>query len=289
MYGNGADRDRFTLWPPYQDVDRLAEFNAATSPEELAFIRAQYAGKLTMVDRWFGELLRTLDELALWDDTVVIVTTDHGHDLGQRGTFGKQYPHYDSHANIPLFVWHPDFPGNGQALSTLTSTVDLFATLLETGGALLPERTHSRSILPIIRGEADTHRSALVYGTFGQGVCCTDGEWTIFKSPVQDQPLFFYSTQIYRSLVAEEGPQAPVEAGYFIPGVNLSQWRVPTRYRRLDHENHLFHRAEDPNQERNVWDAADTQRQRMIELLGELLTEEGLPSEQLDRLGLNVR
>ncbi len=98
MYGNGADRDRFTLWPPYQDVNRLAQFNAETSPEELAFIRAQYAGKLTMVDHWFGELLKTIDELNLWDSTVVIVTTDHGHDLGERGTFGKQYPHYDSHA-----------------------------------------------------------------------------------------------------------------------------------------------------------------------------------------------
>jgi arylsulfatase A-like enzyme len=81
-----------------------------TTPEELAFIRSQYAGKLTMVDRWFGELLRKLDELELWNNTTVIVTTDHGHDLGERGTFGKQYPHYDSHANLPMLMWHPDYP-----------------------------------------------------------------------------------------------------------------------------------------------------------------------------------
>jgi arylsulfatase A-like enzyme len=43
MYGDGSARDRFTLWPPYQDVDVLEAFMAKTTPEELAFIRAQYA------------------------------------------------------------------------------------------------------------------------------------------------------------------------------------------------------------------------------------------------------
>ncbi|MBW7883537.1 MAG: sulfatase, partial [Caldilineaceae bacterium] len=181
MYGDGAARDRFTLWPPYQDVDRLAQFMDVATPDELNFIRAQYAGKLTMVDRWFGELLAALDDLALWENTVVLVTTDHGHDLGERRTYGKQYPHYDSHANIPLFVWHPAYPGNGRARSALTSTVDLFATVLETAGVPAPERTHSRSLLPLISGATTHHRDALLYGTFGQGVCCTDGEWTIFK------------------------------------------------------------------------------------------------------------
>lgn len=51
---------------------------------------------------------------------MVIVTTDHGHDLGERGIFGKQYPHFDTHANIPLFVWHPERLSNGQRISALT-------------------------------------------------------------------------------------------------------------------------------------------------------------------------
>jgi arylsulfatase A-like enzyme len=89
MYGNGNDRDRFNLWPPYQDCRKLAEYMASATPEELEFIRAQYAGKVTMLDRWFGELARKLDALELWDDTMVIVTTDHGHDLGERDVFAK--------------------------------------------------------------------------------------------------------------------------------------------------------------------------------------------------------
>lgn len=286
MYGNGADRNRFTLWPPYQDVDRLAQFNAKTSPAELDFIRSQYAGKLTMVDRWFGEILKTFDTLSLWDNTILIVTTDHGHDLGERGTFGKQYPHYDSHANIPLFIWHPDYPGNGRSLAALTATVDIFATVLDAAGSSVPDRTHSRSLLPLVSGAASSQRSALLYGTFGQGVCCTDGEWTIFKSPVSDTPLFYYSSQQYRSLVAEEELQMPAEQGLYIPGVAFPQWKVSTRYRTLSRTDFLFHRSEDPKQQQNRWDTDPRQRKRMLDLLRTQLEQEQLPEEQRVRLGL---
>ncbi|MGO8078062.1 hypothetical protein AB9F41_37595, partial [Rhizobium leguminosarum] len=48
MYGDGAARDRFTLWPPYQDAARQSEFMSQASPEELAFVRSQYGAKLTI-------------------------------------------------------------------------------------------------------------------------------------------------------------------------------------------------------------------------------------------------
>jgi len=285
MYGPGADRDRFNIWPPYQDTDQLADFMAQTSAEELAFIRSQYAGKLTMVDRWFGTLVATLDELGLWDDTVVIVTTDHGHDLGERGTFGKQYPHYDSHANIPLLIWHPAHPGNGRSIDALTSTVDLFATVLELAGAAAPERTNSQSGLPLLRGDSSRSREALAYGTFGQGVCCTDGEWTLIKSPARDAPLYYYSAMIYRSLTVDS-IAPPAQAGQFIPGVELMQWRIPVRVAPLSREDYLFDRRNDPAQSHNQWHDRAAVRRRMLETLRELLTHEGAPQEQFARLGL---
>lgn len=260
-----------------------------TSEEELTFIRAQYAGKLTMVDRWLGELLDMLDHLTLWDNTAVIVITDHGHDLGQRGVFGKQWTHYDSHGNIPLLMWHPAYPRHGEAVNALTSTVDLFATILEVMGAPVVEGTHSKSFLPVLAGECSTQREALLYGTFGQGVACTNGLWTLLKSPEQDEPLFSYSTAIFHSLVAEHVNQ-PVSQGYFIPGVALPQWKIPiTRAQEpLGCENLLFHRTADPEQKQNLWDENLDERQRMLTVLQALLTQEGTPLEQYERLGLDL-
>jgi hypothetical protein len=288
MYCDGSLRDKYDVWPPYQDPDTLAEFMANTTPEELAFIRSQYAGKLTMVDKWFGELLKKLDELDLWNETAVIVTTDHGHDLGERGTFGKQYPHYDSHANIPLMMWHPSYPGNGGTSTGLTSTVDLFPTILQTAGAPSAGQPHGQSLVPLLASEGKGKvREALLYGTFGQGVCATDGEWTIFKSPATPGPLYYYSSAIFKSQDADSAVPAAGN-GYFIPGVGVQQWQVPVSIRPLSTENFLFNRIEDPRQERNLWDKSPEQRERMLGLLRDLLSAEGSPQEQYERLGLST-
>ena len=288
MYGDGSGVEKFTVWPPYQDTRQLARFVSNATPQELGFIRAQYEGKLTMVDRWFGELLRKIDELSLWEDTIIIVTTDHGHDLGERGAFGKQYPHYDSHANIPLFVWHPEHPGDGRSVSALTSTVDLFATLSEVAGAPVLDNTHSQSLLPLLKGDETSAREAVLYSTFGQGVCATDGEWTLFKSPAGEEPLCYYSSMIFRSLIVDS--VAPAEGqGYFIPGVGLPQWQVPVEVKPLSRENFLFHRSEDPEQRKNLWEWEPNKRSWMLEVTRDLLEREGTPPEQYERLGISVR
>jgi arylsulfatase A-like enzyme len=284
MYGDGSEREKYTVWPPYQDTEMLARFMAETTTEELAFIRSQYAGKLSMVDRWLGALMNTLDERDLWDETMVIVTTDHGHDLGERGAFGKQYPDYDSHANIPMFVWHPDLPGEARGIGRLTQTVDLFPSILEAGGVTVPEHGHGRSFLSLLRGQDGGHE-ALLYGWFGQGACVTDAEWTLFKSPEKDGPLYYYSAAIYKSKTADSIARA-TGSGHFIPHVDLPQWQAPPKVQVFSRENFLFNRRKDPRQTENLWDSEPEQRERMLAILRTLMESEGVPQEQHERLGL---
>lgn len=287
--------DDYNIWPPYQVYKDLDAFMAQTTPEELAFLRAQYYGKTTMVDHWLGVFFDKLEEKGLWDNTLVIFTTDHGHDLGERGVFGKQYPHYDSHANIPMIIWHPRVPGNGQRIAALTQTVDIFSTIIDAaGGTIPPETRHSKSILPTIETSA-RHRSELVYGTFGQGVCITDGEWTLFCSPKDGFPLYAYSTMISRPLIVDNPvdgrvgamPPAPVDQGNFDPTVPYPMWKVPITIDPRTRENFLFNRARDPEQTRNLWDKEPEERDRMLALLRQCLDDEGCPPEQLSRLGLD--
>jgi hypothetical protein len=278
----GADGyDRFTVWPPYQDPEALARFMAATSPEELAFVRSQYLAKVALVDRWLGVLLDAFDRLDIWRDTAVLLTTDHGHDLGARGVFGKQYPHWDSHANIPLLLWHPQRPGSA-AVGALTSTVDLFSTVADLADVSV-EAPHGQSLLPLLDGEGG--REALLYGTFGEGVCCTDGDWTLFKSPNGDAPLYAYSSLLYESLVLD-GVEPPAGSGRFVPGAAYPQWRVPVTQAPLSREDFLFDRRRDPQQTRNLWSEEPAQRERMLDVLRGLIEREGAPAEQWQRLGL---
>jgi arylsulfatase A-like enzyme len=289
LYGDASARDRFTLWPPYQDAARQADFFEQASEEELAFVRSQYGAKLTMTDRWFGKLLETLDDLDLWKDTAIIVTTDHGHDLGERGGYGKQFPHFDSHANIPLMVWHPDHQSKGDNVTSLTSTVDIFASVLEMAGVARPAQSHSHSFVPLLKGDASQARETVIYGTFGQGICCTDGEWTLIQPPDRTKPLHAYSTMIPTTI---EPQDRAIDHGNYIPGVSMPQWKIPISpdgpgdRRALDSEPLLYNRRIDPRQETNLWAKESGQQTRMRRLMRDQLQRYGSPEELFQRLGL---
>ena len=76
-------------------------------------------------------------------------------------------------------------------------------------------------------------------------------------------------------------------SGYFISGVDLTQWRVPVYAEPISHENFLFHRVKDPWQEENLWEFEQQRRERMLGVMGNLLMQEGTPKEQYERLGID--
>jgi arylsulfatase A-like enzyme len=293
--GSGG-KDKYNIWPPYQMYDDLKAFMEQTTPEELAYLESQYLGKVTMVDKWLGVFLQEFDKLDLWENTMLVFTTDHGHDFGQRGVFGKQFPHYDSHANLPLMVYHPQRSGATTPVDNMTQNVDLFATLIEAANADVPdENRHSCSFLPLITGAQHSGHDAILYGTFGQGVCLNDGTWTLYKAPVEGKPLYSYSTMLLRPLIVDNPvdgrvgklPQPPVDQGYFDPTVPLPQWKIPITVDPRTYENHLYNRQLDPEQKNNLWHTEADKRTELLVKMKSMLIAEGCPPEQIERLGLD--
>jgi arylsulfatase A-like enzyme len=74
------------IWPPYT-VDAVASGKLDT--RTAAHIRANYGAKLSFIDHWLGRVLDVFDSQGLWDDTALVLCTDHGHYLGERDLFGK--------------------------------------------------------------------------------------------------------------------------------------------------------------------------------------------------------
>lgn len=89
------------ILPMYGPSDYLTE-------RQLEHMRALYAGEVTMVDRWLGHFLDRLAELGLDEDTLVMVTSDHGHSLGEHGIIGKiPWGMYPELMDSILMVKHP--------------------------------------------------------------------------------------------------------------------------------------------------------------------------------------
>jgi arylsulfatase A-like enzyme len=111
MYTDEDPRDpTLPLWPYYGRIDAG---QSRLSERQVAFVRAQYAGKLTMVDRWFGRLLDALEETGLWRRQRS--SSPRSWPLPRRSCLdGKpDAPLYNVLAHTPLFVWLPGGPRNG--------------------------------------------------------------------------------------------------------------------------------------------------------------------------------
>ena len=77
------------------------------SEAELNHVRALYAAEVTMVDRWVGHFLETIEVLGLREDTAVVLMSDHGHYFGDHGLQGKPWGDlgqlYEPMTHIPLY------------------------------------------------------------------------------------------------------------------------------------------------------------------------------------------
>jgi arylsulfatase A-like enzyme len=286
------DYREFSPWPLYGRVD---DGPSALSPRELAWVRAQYAGKVTMADRWLGRVFATLDEQNLWDETIVVITTDHGHYLGEHGWIGKpQCPVYDTMAHTPLLMWWPGCP-QGTRCAALTQTVDIYPTMLEMMGCPVPAspRLHGRSLAPLLRGETTTHRDHAVTGYYGGRLAVRSEGWTLLRA--QDPalaPLYEYTHDMQvldrswacRRRAPDEFTPAGVEAGRFIPGVEMPVWRIPEpRHWGEVFPDQLFG-PDDPAQERDLARAHPAQVKRLEEVLRQHLRDRQAPLEVRQRL-----
>jgi len=101
------------------------------SKDELRRAHADYAAAVTMTDRWLGTFLERFDELGLSDNTAIVLISDHGMLLGERGWVGKIPGElHPEMAQVPLAIVHPSGKRAGESSEYFASTHDVAPTVL---------------------------------------------------------------------------------------------------------------------------------------------------------------
>jgi len=114
-------------------------------------VKARYYGLITLVDRAVGEILQALDETGLWENTIVVFTSDHGDMMGDHALFQKG-PLYDGSTRVPLLLRLPGAGGNSRRVVEPVSQIDLLPTMLELLELSVPAGLHGRSWMPALEG-----------------------------------------------------------------------------------------------------------------------------------------
>ena len=286
-------------WPDYGEVK--------DSPEAIEHITKCYAALLTMTDHWLGKVWDTLDQLNGWEDTMVVLTTDHGTMLGEHQYWMKnEMPVYNEIARIPLIVHLPGSRRAGARISALTQTTDLMPTLLDYFGAPMPPHVHGSSLKPAFESDTSVHDS-IIYGYFNMALNATDGKHTYFRNPhAPDARAYAYTampTRFHDFMSREELAQA--QTGRFLSHTyNIPVFKVPVipskvnlagglphRYGgyeatdgTFDPHHELFDSINDPGQQHPLGDAALVAK--FEDLMRGHLERVKAPAEQFERLAL---
>jgi arylsulfatase A-like enzyme len=108
-----------------------------------------YAGEVTLVDRWVGHLLDTLQVTGKLDDTVIVFTSDHGCMLGEQGEMHKGVTRLRNQCTrLPLFIRHPQGAGAGRRVRGFVQHTDMLPTALALLGLPQHERMLGRNAWP---------------------------------------------------------------------------------------------------------------------------------------------
>jgi len=219
-------------------------------------VRALYAGCVTLVDRWVGYFLNMAERLGLFDNTLIIWTTDHGHLFGEHDLHGKPGAEmgrlYEPTTRIPLLVRPPDEAGAGTHVAGIVQPPDLLPSILDFMELPVPDHVEGASFWPLVRGEAGGHAYAFS-NRYPQGAETLGG--AAFDGWV--------------------GSDRAVEPGT----VTDDEWAFICMPAGLPAE--LYHVTDDPAKEHNVIDAYPEVAERMKQAWLAFLEEHGATETRL--------
>jgi len=112
--------------------------------------RRAYYACVSFVDAQVGRLLTALDELGLAENTLVVFWSDNGFHLGEHGGIWQKRTLFDESAGAPLLIRWPGAAGNGQPCRRVVEFVDLYPTLAEAAGLVVPDGLDGRSLVPLL-------------------------------------------------------------------------------------------------------------------------------------------
>jgi len=100
------------------------------SEEEWDVLKSWYDGGIAYIDFFLGKLFDYLKGRELFDDTSIVITSDHGENFGEHQLANHLFCLYDTLLHVPLIMKYPELTSVGKRISNIVSTVDIFPTLL---------------------------------------------------------------------------------------------------------------------------------------------------------------
>ena len=165
---------------PAGELDRRLGSRPCFEPGDIAALRANYAGNVTLIDDQVGEILAVISERGELENTVIVLTSDHGELNGDHGLIYKS-TFLNGCVRVPLLVRTPQTATSGARDRTCLDPVewaDVGPTLAALAGVELEYQQFAASLVPVLDGAGVQHRADAL-SELGGEVMLLDGQWKI--------------------------------------------------------------------------------------------------------------
>lgn len=273
------------FWPKY---GRVTE---DVSAEDLVELQKEYAALISMCDHHLGKVLHFIEEHHMWEDTLIIVNTDHGFLLGEHDWLGKNVaPMYEEVIHLPFFISYPDSQA-GTSTQALSQTIDIPATLLDYFEIENTLDMDGKSLLPVIRKETEELHDWIIFGTNGGHVSVSNGRYVYMRASVRaDNGPVTIQTLDY-SQMRGFLPKKALDTLRLKPGNRFTNQYPYTEIETTTYIDSysighlLFDLAEDPKQEHPLENPQ--LEKEMMEKLVQMMQKIEAPHSEYLRLGLD--
>ena len=220
--------DKATL--SYKEITKiLNQARGDSVPQDLITeMQKRYDTEIFFVDRQFGNLLNSLEDLAILDNTVIMVFSDNGEEFYDHGDFGHARALYQESIKVPLVIYYPAGLNHAR-ISQTVSIADLFPTTLAIVNITTEEDVDGANLLPVMRGEQQRSKDYVLSELYG------------------------------RENIDETLEQRAIIAG---------NWKLITVYPETETlKNSLFDLKEDPSEKNNLYGVNIAKRNELLSVL----------------------
>jgi arylsulfatase A-like enzyme len=135
-----------------KDVEKMAGGARPTTAADRKRILAIYDSTVSYNDHQLGRVIEALKEKKLYDDTMIVITADHGEELWDYGKVGHGCSLKQELIAVPLIIHYPPLFGRGVRVMQGTNVLSVMPTILDAIGATIPEAVQGESLLPLAQG-----------------------------------------------------------------------------------------------------------------------------------------
>lgn len=147
----------------YQHGQKVVSGEIVPTARDVDHLLALYDGEITYWDFHLGQFLTKLAAKGLLNNSLVIITSDHGQMFGEHGKWVHRNSLYEEVLRVPLFIRFPAVAPVGKVVDTPVFTGDLMPTILDLIGLPIPAGLDGMSLRPLLEGQPSALANRLIY------------------------------------------------------------------------------------------------------------------------------